>query len=142
METEQHKKHRLELHRIRNQRYRNSSKGKETRKKYKNEVWDKWLLDHPDKVELWVQHSISIRQQERIQAKQLIGDKCIVCGTTINVHFHEKYGNHHENFQPKYYIDHYQDFIPLCYLHHLTIHVIDRTPQVLNYLIKPLNQYL
>jgi hypothetical protein len=66
---------------------------------------------------------------------KLIGDKCVICGSTEHLFFHEIHGVPHR-LTIKYYREHYQDFITLCYKHHRIIHIINEQPQILNYLIK------
>lgn len=58
----------------------------------------------------------------------LIGRKCVVCGSTDRINFHEIHGKDHSknsNWQDfKYYKEHPEDFVPLCYKHHKSLHAL------------------
>jgi hypothetical protein len=60
------------------------------------------------------------KARNKQKAFSLIGDKCVICGSTKRLCFHEKHGINHNketSFHP-------EDFITLCYLHHRFIHTL------------------
>lgn len=61
----------------------------------------------------------------RMELLQLIGDKCLKCGATGKIHFHEKHGVNHPT-EDSYYREHIGDFIPLCSDCHMTVHRLRR----------------
>lgn len=63
------------------------------------------------------------RIKARAKALKLIGDKCLICGSTERLCFHEIHGlNHNKDTEPYYYLKHPENFITLCYYHHKFIH--------------------
>ena len=64
------------------------------------------------------------KKRERYRQKmiELIGDRCIICGSTEKLCFHEKYFRPHEHESVVYIIKHYKDFLPVCSRHHWLIH--------------------
>lgn len=67
----------------------------------------------------------------RQEALNLIGIKCLICGSTDRLCFHEIHGKPHLNKKDstqaelRYYIEHYKDFISLCQKHHSLIHYLN-----------------
>ena len=57
------------------------------------------------------------------KVRKLIGDKCILCGETKKLYYHEIYNKKHP-CGIDYIYRHYKDFIPLCLKCHTTIHWI------------------
>ena len=66
--------------------------------------------------EQYQEHYAEVRQY----LLTIIGDKCDVCGSTENLHFHEIHGKKHPygTGRFKYYLEHASDFITLCQIHH------------------------
>lgn len=74
------------------------------------------------------------RKKIRTTVKKLIGDTCLVCGSTENICFHEIHGKNHsfDNFNKlitydkiiAYIVKNYQDFRPICRKHHYILHTI------------------
>lgn len=54
-----------------------------------------------------------------------VGDKCVLCGMSEKIHYHEINGIRHRN-DKQYYLNHLQDFIPLCSYCHNLVHKIAR----------------
>ena len=61
-------------------------------------------------------------QDEKLKVKlrELVGFKCVICESEINLLFHEIHGKPHK--PRKYILEHYQDFIPLCRNCHQCLH--------------------
>jgi hypothetical protein len=74
---------------------------------------------------------------KKLAVLKLIGDHCIICGTTKHLTFHEIHGLTHR-YKLKYYCEHSQDFITLCRTHHNAVHIINEYPEVVNYKFKSL----
>lgn len=74
-----------------------------------------------------IKHYKELRQK----ALDLIGSKCVICGSSERIVFHEIHGIPHLNNKDstraelRYYIEHFQDFISLCQKHHTLIHYLN-----------------
>jgi hypothetical protein len=51
---------------------------------------------------------------------ELVGDKCVICGSTKRLCYHEIHGKPHPS--RKYVLDHYKDFVALCSGCHVGLH--------------------
>ncbi len=57
-------------------------------------------------------------------AEAIIGDECIVCGSDVNLDFHEIDNKPHNEQASDYQMNHPEDFLPLCRSHHGLIHKV------------------
>lgn len=65
------------------------------------------------------------RDKNKIKKIELIGNKCIICGSKNYVDYHEIHGKKHTP-SLLYYIKHFKDFIPLCRDCHKSLHGLMR----------------
>lgn len=83
--------------------------------KYKD--WRKKNRLHSNK---W---SKEYEQKCRKECEELIGNRCIICGSLNSICFHEIHGKKH----PRHGCSirhHSQDFIPICKRHHIALHLL------------------
>jgi len=88
----------------------------EERIRHKRALRKKWNLAHrKDNL-----------QHEKLRQKLLsiVGSRCLICGTSENVHFHEIHGEPHDSANLCQTLKRPQDFIPLCYSHHKLVHFL------------------
>jgi hypothetical protein len=98
----------------------------EVKAKYKITI-QKWKKDNPEKVKKslrkWYQtHKERVRkvsQEQRKILENLIGNSCVVCGSTRYIQFHEIHNKKHP-ITFSYYFKHIKDFVPLCQRCHTT----------------------
>ena len=71
-----------------------------------------------------------LKEKRRTELEIVIGNKCIVCGSTKHIVFHEIHGKKHP--LPRgdskrihfFMLEHKEDFVPLCFKCHSTIHYL------------------
>jgi len=65
-------------------------------------------------------------QHEKLRQKLLsiIGFRCIICGSTENIIFHEIHGEEHDTGNLWATLKRPQDFLPLCFPHHKLVHFL------------------
>ena len=95
----------------RKNKYHNNSKWREIQKEKGR---DNYFKD-PEK-------NITSKKRERTFLKQLIGNRCILCGSKKRLTFHEIHGKKHP-LCSSYYRNHKEDFVSLCQRHHVTLHI-------------------
>lgn len=67
---------------------------------------------------------------EKVKMRKEIGDKCIICGSKMNLVFHEIHGKKHScNFTYSNKIENKKDlnFVCLCNNHHTALHFLSKT---------------
>jgi hypothetical protein len=60
-------------------------------------------------------------KEQRLMLLILIGDTCLFCGSTKDIHFHNIFNKNHQR-DYYYYIKHIKDFRPLCESCHHSYH--------------------
>lgn len=110
-----------------------SSGCREERKKETSLAWyhkqDKTLLNkkrrkyrQAHKVEL-ARKSRKYKRTRRLKCLRELGDKCIICGSTKKIKFHEIYGKDHDKYEAwGYVLKHLKDFVPMCRDCHRALH--------------------
>jgi len=89
---------------------------------------EEYWKDKPKKRQTKKQKNYKAKKtysENRQKLLNLIGDKCLICGSTKRLIFHEINGKNHLTNGTSafiYYFDHYKDFITLCYFHHKFLH--------------------
>ena len=98
----------------------------EVKKRYRKTI-EKWKKNNPEKVKeslkKWYrthkEERRKISQNQRKLLENLIGSKCIVCGSNRFIQFHEIHNKKHPILF-SYYFKHIKDFVPLCQRCHTT----------------------
>ena len=75
----------------------------------------------------------SDNERTRLELEKLIGNRCILCGSTNRIHFHEIHGKKHPRTTEgalKYYTEHKNDFVPLCMKHHSVLHLLAKSSPI------------
>ena len=72
-----------------------------------------------NKIKILEQHKLKDMEFKK-KLGELLGLKCVICGSTHRISYHEIHGNPHK--PRKYVLEHYQDFIPLCSGCHVGLH--------------------
>lgn len=54
--------------------------------------------------------------------KSLIGDKCEICGSKVDLSFHKIHGRKHPHLRKKWILEHYKSFVCLCNHCHGLVH--------------------
>lgn len=76
--------------------------------------------------EEWNKYQREYYRKRKARLQKIIGEKCILCGSTNNIVFHEIHGRQHwevnyiRNF--KYILSHKEDFVSMCRTCHSTLH--------------------
>lgn len=92
--------------------YRNKQKVKDYKKDYRKR-----------KKEHLNEYAKKLRKRKRKEIMKQIGDKCIVCGSSQKIRFHEIHGKeHHDYSRYGYVLSHIEDFVPMCRDCHRALH--------------------
>lgn len=60
-------------------------------------------------------------KKQMMKIRNVLGDKCVFCGSKENICYHEIYGKKHVTSK-QYILEHLEDFVPLCYGCHRGTH--------------------
>lgn len=73
-----------------------------------------------------LQHEKDNLQHEKLRERLLnqFGERCLICGSTEDIHFHEIYGEPHDSANLYQTLKRPQDFVPLCFPHHKLVHFL------------------
>jgi len=90
----------------------------------------------------WNAYQREYYRKRKLKLQKIVGMECILCGSIINIVFHEIHGKRHcednyvRNF--KYILSHKEDFVSMCRTCHSILHSSARVK--IN--LKTLKQYL
>lgn len=66
------------------------------------------------------------RKVKRAKIRSILGTKCVVCGSTKRIIFHEIHGKSHDQANLNYTLKHIEDFVSLCWCCHIALHNLAR----------------